>query len=151
MSALLAVDAGIRTGLALIDRRGRLLWCRSHNLGSMTRLKKAANRMLFELPDLEYVVVEGGGQTADIWEHAASKRELTFWLIQADHWRADFLLPKQRQSGHKAKIAARTLVDKITRAEGWSSPTPPRHDAAEAALIGLWATVRLGWRNMPDL
>lgn len=40
MSALLAVDAGVRTGLALLDREGRLLWCRSHNLGTTARLKR---------------------------------------------------------------------------------------------------------------
>jgi hypothetical protein len=149
MSALLAVDAGIRTGLALFDGNGRLVWCRSHNLGNMTRLKKAAGRILSELPDLEYVVVEGGGQAAGIWEHAAVKHGLIFRLIQAEQWRADFLLPRQRQSGHKAKTAACVLAEKIMRAEGRSSPTPLRHDAAEAVLIGLWAMARLGKRNMP--
>lgn len=151
MSALLAVDAGVRTGLALLDRGGQLLWCRSHNLGSMARLKKAANRTLFALPDLEYVVVEGGGQAADIWEHAAAKRSLAFWLIQADHWRVDFLLPRERQSGHKAKTTACALMEKIMRAEGRPSPTALGHDAAEAALIGLWAVTKLGWRNMPSI
>lgn len=151
MSALLAVDAGVRMGLALFDRQGRLAWCRSHNLGNISRLKKAASGTLFGLPELEYVVVEGGGQTAGVWEYAAKKRGLTFLLIQADRWRPDFLLPRERQSGHKAKAAARALVEKIMRAEGWSSPTPPRHDAAEAALIGLWAVIHLGWREMPRL
>lgn len=150
MAALLAVDAGVRTGLALFDRSGKLVWCRSHNLGNAVRLKKAAARILFELPSLEYLIVEGGGQTAGIWEHAAAKRAVHFQRIQADDWRVDFLLPSQRQSGHKAKAAACALVAAIMRDE-WSSPTIPRHDAAEAALIGLWAAVRLGWRTMPRI
>ncbi|NLW82660.1 MAG: hypothetical protein GXY42_13475 [Desulfovibrionales bacterium] len=151
MSALLAVDAGLRTGLALYSRHGRLMWCRSHNLGTTTRLKKAAARVLFELPELEYIVVEGGGQTAGIWEHAAQKRGVPCLAIQAQDWRSDFILPRQMVSGQKAKAAACALVNSILRREGWSSPTTPGHDAAEAALIGLWAAVRLGWRIMPDL
>ena len=151
MCALLAVDAGVRTGLALLDRDGRLLWCRSHNLGTTARLRKAAGRILFELPTLEYLVVEGGGQTAGIWEHAAAKRNLPYRTIQAEIWREHFLLPRQRVSGSKAKAAACALVAAILRREGWSSPTTPGHDAAEAALIGLWAAVQLGWRDMPAL
>lgn len=151
MSALLAVDAGVRTGLALLDRDGRILWCRSHNLGNTARLKKAAARVLYELPALEYLIVEGGGQTAGIWEHAAARRGLPCMLVQAQDWRADFLLPRQMASGNKAKAAACALVAAILRREGWSSPTTPGHDAAEAALVGLWAAVRLGWRAMPAL
>ena len=151
MCALLAVDAGVRAGLALLDRDGRLVWCRSHNLGTTARLKKAAARILFELPNLTYLIVEGGGQTAGIWQHAAAKRDLPCRTIQADVWREDFLLPRQRVSGHKAKAAACALVATILRREGWTSPTTPGHDAAEAALIGLWAAVQLGWRDMPPL
>ncbi|MDO9583480.1 MAG: hypothetical protein Q7J24_10280 [Desulfomicrobium sp.] len=151
MSALLAVDAGVRTGLALLDRDGRLLWCRSHNLGTTARLKKAAARVLFELPRLEYLVVEGGGPTAGIWDHAAARRGLPCMVILAPDWREQFLLPRQRVSGQKAKAAACALVATILRREGWSSPTTPGHDAAEAALIGLWAAVQLGWRAMPAL
>lgn len=42
MTALLAVDVGVRTGLALYGDAGRLRWYRSHNLGSIARLKRAA-------------------------------------------------------------------------------------------------------------
>lgn len=151
MAALLAVDAGVRTGLALFTRQGQLVWCRSHNFGTVSRLRKAAARILFELPNLEFLIVEGGGQTAAIWEHAAGKRGLPFWGVQAQEWREDFLLPREQVSGVKAKAAACRLVGTVLRAEGWTSPTTPGHDAAEAALIGLWATVRLGWRRMPKV
>lgn len=147
MSALLAVDAGLRTGLALFDRSGQLKWCRSHNLGTPVRLKKAAARILFELPDLEYLVVEGGGQLAEIWEHAAERRDVTAMRIQADEWRPEFLLPRERTSGTKAKQAACALVVRIMDQEAWSTPTKPDHDASEAVLIGLWALAKLGWRE----
>lgn len=146
---LLAVDAGLRTGLALVDGAGRLVWCRSHNLGSAVRLKKAAARILYELADLEYVVVEGGGSLTDIWVHAATRRGLPCRVIQAQDWREDFLLPREMASGSKAKAAARRFVSTIVRGEGWTSPTLPGHDAAEAALIGIWMAARLGWRTLP--
>lgn len=148
---LLAVDAGIRTGLALVDGAGRLVWCRSHNLGNAGRLKKAAARILYELPDLAYVVVEGGGRLAEIWRSAAERRKLPCRIIQAQDWREDFLLPRQLVSGTKAKAAACRYVSTIVRAEGWTSPTLPGHDAAEAALIGIWMAAALGWRSLPTL
>jgi hypothetical protein len=151
MSSLLAVDAGVRAGLALLDRGGRVQWCRSHNLGTTVRLRKAAARVLFELPRLEFLIVEGGGLAAGIWEHEAAKRNVPCMIVQAQDWRIDFLLPRQRQNGRVAKAAACALAAAILRREGWSSPTTPGHDAAEAALIGLWAAVHLGWRSMPAL
>lgn len=149
MGRLLAVDAGLRTGLALLDGDGRLLWCRSHNLGSTARLRKAAARIMSELPLLRQVVVEGGGSLAGIWEHCAQRREVPCRVIQAQDWREDFLLPREMSSGHAAKVAACRLLGVIVRAEGWTSPTLPGHDAAEAALAGIWMAVRLGWRDMP--
>lgn len=148
MSALLAVDAGLRAGLALFDRDGRLVWCRSHNLGTPGRLKKAVARILFELPDLEYLVVEGGGRLAGIWEHAARRRNVSCLVVQADTWRGEFLLPRERTSGHEAKSAACRLVARFLREEARVTPTAPRHDAAEAVLIGLWAMSVLGWRSV---
>lgn len=147
MIALLAVDAGLRTGLAAFFRDGQLAWCRSHNLGSPARLKKAAARVLFELPELEYLVVEGGGQLAGIWEGAARRREISCLVVQAETWRREFLPPRDRVSGHVAKAAACRLVSRILRTENRSTPTAPRHDAAEAVLIGLWAAMTLGWRE----
>lgn len=151
MGVLLAVDAGVRTGLALFDCFGHLLWCRSHNLGTTSRLKKAAARILFELPHLEWLIVEGGGSIADIWVQTAQKRGIMVRLVQAHEWRADFLLPRQQHSGSKAKAVACTLVRVLMDAEGPSTPTAPGHDAAEAVLIGLWAAVHLGWRTMPQM
>ena len=42
-------------------------------------------------------------------------------------------------------------IDTTSDGHSKSSPTTPGHDAAEAALVGLWAAVRLGWRAMPAL
>ncbi|NLV96370.1 MAG: hypothetical protein GX043_03405 [Desulfovibrionales bacterium] len=151
MGALLAVDAGIRTGLALFDASGRLVWCRSHNLGSTSRLKKAAARIVFTLPDLEWLVVEGGGAIAEMWEHTAIKQGVKIRLVQAHEWRGAFLLPRQQHSGATAKAAACALARAFVHAEGPSISTTLRHDAAEAMLLGLWAVTDLNWRTMPRL
>lgn len=147
MTALLAVDAGLRTGLALFSREGRLVWCRSHNLGNPARLKKAAARIIFELDGLHYLVVEGGGRLADIWAQAASRRGIPCQQVQAQTWREAFLLPRERSSGRKAKDAACRLAVEIMRGE-CPAPTVPGHDASEAVLIGLWALAQLGWRPL---
>ncbi|MBT4053225.1 MAG: hypothetical protein HOE73_09060, partial [Bacteroidetes Order II. Incertae sedis bacterium] len=39
---LLAIDMGLRAGLAVFGRDGKLIWYRSRNYGNRSRLKKAA-------------------------------------------------------------------------------------------------------------
>jgi len=48
VTALLAVDVGVRTGLALYGDDGRLRGYRSHNLGSIARLRRAAPAFITE-------------------------------------------------------------------------------------------------------
>ena len=66
MHSLLAVDVGLKTGTALYGKNGKLRWYRSKNYGSAPNLKRGANALLNEIPDLSYLVLEGGGQLADI-------------------------------------------------------------------------------------
>ncbi len=40
MAVLLAVDLGVKTGLALYGQDGRLLWYRSQNFGTAERLRR---------------------------------------------------------------------------------------------------------------
>ena len=67
MSLLLAVDLGLRTGLALYNRQGRLVWYRSQNFGKPDRLRRAVHRLLGEIEGLAILVLEGGGPLAEIW------------------------------------------------------------------------------------
>jgi len=46
MSVLLAVDIGVKTGLALYGQDGRLLWYRSQNFGSTERLRRGIRGVL---------------------------------------------------------------------------------------------------------
>ncbi|HEX2081336.1 MAG TPA: hypothetical protein VHG08_26770 [Longimicrobium sp.] len=73
MGSLLAVDLGLRTGLALYGGDGRLRWYRSQNFGTAARLRRAVHGTLRELPEVRWLVIEGGGNLAEIWTREAER------------------------------------------------------------------------------
>jgi hypothetical protein len=151
MTALLAVDLGLRTGLALYGQDGRLQWYRSHNFGTTSRLRRAVRGLLDELPELTWLVLEGGGHLADIWKREAGRRALRVHQISAEEWRQLLLLPRQQRRGSQAKASAETLAKQIIAWSHARRPTSLRDDAAEAILIGLWGALAVGWlTEVPD-
>jgi len=87
MDSLLAVDLGLRTGLALFGHDGRLQWYRSHNFGTAARLRRGVRGVLANLPHLACLVLEGGGTLADIWAREAARRGIPVRQISAEAWR----------------------------------------------------------------
>lgn len=151
MKTLLAVDLGLRTGLALYGEDGKLIWYRSHNFGTTDRLRRAAHGILDGIPSLSAIVIEGGGKLAAVWEKEAREREIGFHQLGAEAWREAFLLPREQRTGQDAKRYAGEMARKVIEWSGAPRPTSLRHDAAEAILIGLWGAVRLGWLDgVPD-
>ncbi|MBW1644772.1 MAG: hypothetical protein JRJ56_00345 [Deltaproteobacteria bacterium] len=149
---LLAVDAGLKTGLAAYDRQGRLRWYRSHNFGTPDRLRRGARQLLRQLPALRWVIIEGGGRLAEIWLREAEHRHLESRLLQAEEWRPRLLPSRQRRDGRAAKGSADRLARRVIAWSEAPRPTSLRHDAAEAILVGLWGTVEVGLRpDFPDL
>jgi len=150
MSSLLAVDVGLRTGLALYGRDGRLHWYRSRNFGNSTRLRGGVQAVLRETPDLECLVLEGGGPLAEIWTHEAQRRGVLVRTISAEDWRDSLLYPRQHRNGPQAKHSADIVARRIIAWSQARRPTSLRHDAAEAILIGLWGLVSIGWlKSLP--
>lgn len=145
-AALLAVDLGLRTGLAYYGRDGRLLAYHSQNFGSRARLKRGAYTLLHTQDGLERLVLEGGGDLAQVWLKEGERRGLTVRVVDAHTWRRTLLLAREQRSGKKAKEAADGLARSIIQ---WSAaPTPKgllRHDAAEAIGVGLWGVIDAGW------
>ncbi|PIQ61769.1 MAG: hypothetical protein COV99_08435 [Bacteroidetes bacterium CG12_big_fil_rev_8_21_14_0_65_60_17] len=143
MGHLLAVDLGLRTGLACFTGEGALLWYRSQNYGSRARLKKAAWSLLSEMSrdgaPVTRLVIEGGGDLAPPWINEAGRRGIAVTQIQAETWRRALLYDRQQRSGTDAKRHAGELARSIIRHSGLPRPTSLRHDAAEAILIGHWA------------
>jgi hypothetical protein len=44
-----------------------------------------------------------------------------------------------------AKDIATGMAERVIAGSGLRRPTAPRHDAAEAILIGLWGVIEQGW------
>ena len=145
MSQLLAVDLGLRTGLALFAADGRLSWYRSRHFGKPNQLRRRVFGMLEELPNVCCVVIEGGGPLATIWEREAARREVRVVRIAAELWREKLLLSRQQRSGKQSKQSANELARRVIDWSQATRPTSLRHDAAEAILVGLWGVLELGW------
>lgn len=142
---LLGVDLGLATGLALYGRDGRLRWYRSHHFGTRTQLRRGVHGLLGEHPELEWIVIEGGGPLAAIWDREAVWRGIRMIRIGAEQWRAALFRPGQHRDRGHAKSAAEQLALRVIEWSGAPRPTRLRHDTAEAVLIGLWGVVRVGW------
>ena len=151
INSLLAVDLGLKTGLALYGQEGKLIWYRSKNYGTTARLKRDVNNLLGSIPALIYIVVEGDRGLSEIWEREAVRRDIPFRQINAEHWRQKLLYAREQKSGPKAKLNADFLARNIITWSGLKGPTSLRHDAAEAIMIGLWAVIELGWlKSIPN-
>lgn len=142
---LLAVDLGLRSGLAFYGRDGRLRWYRSQNFGSQSRLKRAVPSVLHSAAPLAWLVLEGGGPIAEVWEREAARRALPVLRVSAQDWRARLLYAREQRSGGLAKDAADVLARRVIEWSGAPRPTSLRHDAAEAVLLGLWGALEIGW------
>jgi hypothetical protein len=148
---LLAIDLGLRTGLATYGRDGRLRTYRSQNFGTRTRLKRAAAGVLRAHDGCRVLVVEGDASLARIWGRAAEQRGASVVPVTPEVWRGALLRPSEPRSGADAKRAADRLARAVIDWADVEQPTSLRHDAAEAILIGLWAVLRLGWlEELPD-
>ena len=136
---LLSVDLGIRTGLALFDKKGVLLWCRSHNFGDAQRLKRAAHNILEELPGLRYLVLEGGGRLAELWKKETYKRDITVIETTAETWRSKFFTSKKQRNAKTAKASAVKLATELLKDTDSAYKKNLNHNTAEAVLAGIWA------------
>ncbi len=140
---LLSVDLGVRTGLALFDEEGHLLWCRSHNFGDINRLKRAVQNILNELPELKYLVLEGGGRLAEVWKKEAGRRALNVIEVSAEMWRKEFFSQKKQKDSRTAKASAVKLARELLKGTQFAYKKDLNHNAAEAVLLGVWALRRL--------
>lgn len=139
---LLAVDLGLRAGLALYGRGGRLVWYRSTNFGKLDRLRRGVYGVMQRAGTLDCVVIEGGGNLAAVWRREARRRGVSVLQIDAATWRRKLLLPRNQG---RAKYHADHLARQVIEWSNIKRPTSLRHDAAEAILIGLWGVLELGW------
>ena len=149
MACLLAVDLGLRTGLALFGPDGRLVWYRSQHYATRASLRRGVHGLLDAGPDVSHLVLEGGGPIAEIWARDARRRGILVRQIAAEDWRGRFFLPRDRQGRDRSKVTADALARRLIERSDAPRPTSLRHDAAEAILIGLWGVLEFGWLAEP--
>lgn len=142
---LLAVDAGVKIGLALYGKPASLIWYRSHNMGSLASLRRAAFNLLRTIDNLSWLVVEGGGPVAATWIKEAGKLGIRTISTDAGKWRKELLYPREFRNTATAKQNAIALAGLIIQRSSAPSVNAPNHDAAEAVLIGLWGCKTAGW------
>jgi hypothetical protein len=151
MASLLAVDLGLRTGLAFYGPDARLIWYRSQHYATRTSLRRGVHGLLDACPDVSHLALEGGGPIADIWVRDAHRRGIVVRLIAAEDWRGRFFGPKDQRGRDRSKVTADLLARRIIELSGTPRPTSLRHDAAEAIVIGLWGVLEVGWlERVPD-
>jgi hypothetical protein len=144
-ATLLAVDLGLRSGLAQYGADGRLLMYRSTHFGSQQRLKKGVPGIFKALGPISHIVVEGDRYLGEVWQKSARNRGAQFQSVRPEQWRQLLLLPRKQRSGKAAKNEADSLARQVISWSGLKRPTSLRHDAAEAILIGLWAVLEFSW------
>jgi hypothetical protein len=137
---LLAVDLGLRCGWAAFDGMGRLLGYGSRHFGNRTALRKAIPQILRPFPHLQSLVVEGGGDLFVPWEKEAARRGIRVRQVMGEVWRESILKRSERGSGIDAKAAAGEIARGVIERSGAPKPTSLQHDAAEAILVGVWAS-----------
>lgn len=142
---LVAVDLGLRTGLAVYASDGRLRAYRSTNFGSRTRLRAGADACLRAHAPLAWLVAEGDATLAKVWGRAAARHGGRLLQVAPERWRAALLHPSERRSGTDAKHHAEHLARAVIDWSGAVKPVALRHDAAEAILVGLYGVVAVGW------
>ena len=142
---LLAIDLGLRCGLALYGRDGRLLWYRSSHFANRAQLKKAIYGILRPIQGLSLIMMEGDRELASFWRKLADKWESPCKTIGAEVWREQLLLKREQTSGQIAKETADQMARAVIAWSDLPAPTSLRHDAAEAILIGLYGVLEQGW------
>ncbi|MCO4763338.1 MAG: hypothetical protein KC502_17610 [Myxococcales bacterium] len=142
---LVAIDLGLRMGIACFDRAGELQFARARRFPSRDRLRAAVPQLLADLSPLHWLVVEGDAELAKPWIRHARLRGAQVLAVKPETWRKALLMPRERRSGTAAKETALRHATEMLAACGRAPAVPLRHDAAEAALIGLWALTEIGW------
>ena len=146
MSTLLAIDLGLRSGLAWLGEDGRLLRYRSVSFADSRLFKAGAASILSDdRHEVTEVVAEGDPRLARVWSRELARRGIALELIAAEAWRPSLLLPRERRDKHAAKAAADRFARQMIDWSGCARPTSLTHDVAEAICIATWGALQRGW------
>tara|TARA_B100000513_G_scaffold195634_1_gene126799 strand:- start:126 stop:2048 length:1923 start_codon:yes stop_codon:yes gene_type:complete len=160
---LLAIDVGLRNGLALYSGNGSLLRFEYLEAESVAELEERAVGVFAswpaELPEgwgahgytrITHVVCEGGDlPLRAAWESEAALHGARYGEVLAHSWRKNLLSKKEQKSGQLAKAAARLIARQLVNDYGagaaGSHQGKMQTDMAEAILVGYHSIHQLGW------
>ena len=145
MQFLLSVDLGIKTGFAMFNSDGRLMWYHSQNFGNKVRLRKAIPQILIQDETISYLVMEGGGPLRKLWDAQLERKNIEVIHIMAENWRKELLLDREQRKGKLAKEKAMMYALKVVEQLSDKKTGTLNINAAESILIGLWCMQKLGW------
>jgi len=138
---LLAIDLGLRTGLAYFaaegSEKGTLRRFGSKHFGSRTTLRRGAAGMLRAAGTIAHLVMEGDAQIAHLWAQVATSYGATWEIVSPDRWRRE-LLGLSDLDSRSWKARADHAAREVIAHSRLRVPNQIRHDAAEAILIGAW-------------
>ncbi|MDX9721984.1 MAG: hypothetical protein RBU37_14650 [Myxococcota bacterium] len=140
MPQLVAVDLGLRVGVAAFEQPGELLWAMTQHLSKRKQMERLAWAVFRRCGAVRHVVVEGDPRLGVIWERLAQREGASYLCVSAELWRPAMLLERERRSGSQAKRVAERMANALSR-----GPDKLSHDAAEAVLLGLWACAQVQW------
>ena len=157
---LLAVDLGLKSGVALFGRDGTLLRYEQFHFEKKSLVEAAKHLVeswestVNEVDEEEgglphritHIALEGAnGYMLQAWADARS--DLSILRVPPEEWRADLLLAKERTSGSNAKAASRLIARQIVDDFGVMSNHQGKFttDVAEAVCMGFYVGRKLGW------
>lgn len=150
MDFLLSVDLGVKTGFAMYNSEGRLLWYKSHNFGNKVRLKKAIPWIVNREEGITHLIIEGGGPLRKIWDTFLERKNIEVIHCMAEDWRKDLLLQRERRKAKQAKARALYYAEKVIGKLSDNKLGTLNDNTAEAILIGLWGMKKLNWIDKPE-
>ena len=167
---LMAVDLGLKSGIAVYDENGQILHVENVRFIDPTQLEEGLQRLI-EPWQVSHVVIEGedrklyniwkktiermfgGGRNEEDEEEEEEEEEddmqpsVLVSRVIAEDWRRLLLTSKERRSARLAKQAASLIARQIVKKSPRLQDIGMTTDAAEAVLIGHYAVRVLGWAN----
>jgi len=162
---LVAVDLGLKSGVALYSSDGILLryeqfhfekdslaetvkslvenWESAANAIAVTHDDEEGTRLPYRVT---HIALEGAnGYMLQAWSDA--RPDLSILRVPPEEWRADLLLEKERTSGSNAKAASRLIARQVVDDFGSMSKHEGKFptDVAEAVCMGFYVGRKLGW------
>eukprot|EP00977_Amphora_coffeiformis_P010427 scaffold2438_cov167-Amphora_coffeaeformis.AAC.3 len=156
---LVAVDLGLRTGLALYSDDGRLLEYEQAVFETADELKANCLQLMADWEakyqgrdekscHITHVAVEGADASLrHVWRNIVEDHlHCELLLVKPEEWRADLLLSKEKASGEAAKEASRLIARQLVADYGGRLHAGKfSTDVAESILLGYHVSRRLEW------